>query len=222
MKTRLKNFIQKHHNSSSRDYLARMNLKKPLKIKNAKKYSFKYWDGNRDEGYGGYKYIPGYWKEVAEKLIKTYSLSNRSKVLDIGCGKGFLLYEIHKLLPNAELHGLDVSSYALKKAKNKKKTKYHKIKAQNQLPFKRKYFDLIISLGTLHNLELFDLKKSIIEINRVSKKSYIMVESYRNINEMFNLQCWALTCESFFSKKEWIWLFKEFNYSGDYEFIYFS
>ena len=222
MKNRLRNFIQKHHKATSRDYLGRMNMSKPLKIKNAKKYALKYWDGNRDEGYGGYKYIPGYWREVAKKLIKTYSLNNKSKILDIGCGKGFLLYEIHKLIPNAELHGLDISSYAIKNAKNKKKIKYHNIKAQNQLPFKKNYFDLMISLGTLHNLELFDLKKAITEINRVSKKSYIMVESYRNINEFFNLQCWALTCESFFSKQEWIWLFKEFNYSGDYEFIYFS
>ena len=80
---------------------------------------------------------------------------------------------------------------------------------------------MIISLGTLHNLELFDLKNSILEINRVSKKSYIMVESYRNIEELFNLQCWALTCESFFSKQEWIWLFREFDYS-EIMSLYFS
>ena len=52
--------------------------------------------------------------------------------------------------------------------------------------------------------------------------SYLMVESYRNTKELFNLQCWALTCESFFSTKEWIWIFNEYNYNGDYEFIYFK
>ena len=62
----------------------------------------------KDEGYGGYKYIPGYWREVAAKLIKTYSLNDKSKILDMA-GKGFLLYEIHKLIPNAELHGSDIS-----------------------------------------------------------------------------------------------------------------
>ena len=66
------------------------------------------------------------------------------------------------------------------------------------------------------------MPQPISNIDEIATFKYIMVESYRNINEFFNLQCWALTCESFFSKQEWIWLFKEFNYSGDYEFIYFS
>ena len=222
MKNRLKTFIQKHHNSSKRDYLGRMNLKKPLKIQNAKKYGLKYWDGARDEGYGGYKYIPGYWKGVAQKIIETYSLNENSKILDIGCGKGFLLYEIYRLLPKAKLFGIDISSYALKRAKVKDKIRYLNLNAQSKLPFKKNYFDLVISLGTLHNLEIHEFKKAILEINRVSKKTYIMVESYRNIKELFNLQCWALTCESFFSKKEWIWLFNEFQYKGDYEFIFFE
>ena len=100
--------------------------------------------------------------------------------------------------------------------------KYFVGKAENRLNFKKNYFDLVISLGTLHNLEIFNLKKALNEISRVSKNSYVMVESYRNESEMFNLQCWALTCESFFSRKEWLWIFKEFDYKGDYEFIYFE
>ena len=72
------------------------------------------------------------------------------------------------------------------------------------------------------NLEIFDLKKSLREINRVGKKKFIVVESYRNVDELFNLQCWALTCESFFDKEEWIWLYKHFGYEGEYEFIYFE
>jgi len=86
----------------------------------------------------------------------------------------------------------------------------------------QKYFDLVISLGALHNLNISDLKKSIQEIERTGKKKYIMVESYRNNKELFNLQCWALTCESFFSKNEWEWIFKEFRYKGDHELIYFE
>ena len=66
------------------------------------------------------------------------------------------------------------------------------------------------------------LKSALKEIERVGKNKYIAVESYRNENELFNLQCWALTCESFFSPEEWIWLFNEFDYTGDYEFIFFE
>ena len=76
-------------------------------------------------------------------------------------------------------------------------------------------------MGCLHNLKIYDLKKAFQNINKISKKSYILVESFRNQTELFNLQCWALTCESFFSKKEWIYLFDAFDYKGDYEFIYF-
>jgi len=87
---------------------------------------------------------------------------------------------------------------------------------------KNKEFDLIISLGTIHNLKVFDVKKAVQEIERVGKAAYVMVESHRNLKELFNLQCWALTCESFFSTEEWSWLFKNFDYNGDYEFIFFE
>ena len=42
------------------------------------------------------------------------------------------------------------------------------------------------------------------------------------LQELFNLQCWALTCESFFDEDEWVWLYGHFGYTGDYEFIYFE
>ena len=84
----------------------------------ASKYGFEYWDGNRKYGYGGYRYIPGRWKDVAKKLIKIYSLNNNSKILDVGCGKAFLLYEIKLILPKIKICGFDISSYAISKAKD--------------------------------------------------------------------------------------------------------
>jgi len=90
------------------------------------------------------------------------------------------------------------------------------------LPYKDKDFDLVISLGTLHNLRISELKIALSEMERVGKKSYLMLESYRNESELFNMQCWALTAESFFDKKEWIWLYEFLGYTGDYEFIYFE
>ena len=79
-----------------------------------------------------------------------------------------------------------------------------------------------MSLGCLHNLRIFELEVALKEIQRVGKLSYVMLESYRNEKELFNLQCWALTCESFFNQKEWIWIYEKFGYKGDYEFIYFE
>ncbi len=219
---KLKNFFTKMHTRKKRDYFSRMTSSKPKIMKKAKNYGFSYWDGKRSEGYGGYKYLEGYWRPLAKKLIKTYKLNNKSIVLDIGCGKGFLLYELKKILPKIKIIGYDISKYAIKNSHPKIKKYLHILKAQDKYPLKRKGIDLVLSLGTLHNLQIYELEKAFSEINRVSKKSYIWVESYRNEKELSNLQCWAFTCESFFSPKAWLWIFKKFNYKGDYEFIYFS
>ena len=216
------NLISKLHNSTKRDYLSRMINDKVNCMKEAKKYGQKYWDGNRKFGYGGYRYIPGRWTNVARKLIEKYKLKPGSKILDVGCGKGFLLYEMLKLQPDLIIYGFDISNYALKRVKKIKNLRTFQYKAEKKFPFKKNYFDLVISLATLHNLKLFDLTKSIEEIERVGKKKYIMVESFKNDKQLFNLQCWALTCQTFLSVKEWIWLYKKIKYTGDYEFIFFN
>ena len=215
-------FVNKLHHSSKRNYLKRMNNKKVEGMNIATKYGYDYWDGNRKYGYGGYRYIPGRWKGVAKKLIKTYSLNNNSNILDVGCGKAYLLHEIKLLLPKIEIYGFDISKYAISKAKNIVKKNLFVHNAKKKFPFKSKKFDLAISLATLHNLNIDGLFNSIKEIERVAKKKYIMVESYNNFQELFNLQCWALTCKSFFSVKDWKWIFKTNKYKGDYEFICFK
>ena len=108
----------------------------------SKKYSFNYWDGKRKYGYGGYKYIPGRWKKVAKNLIKKYKLNNNSKILDVGCGKGFLLYEIKLLLPNIKICGFDISKYAISKSMKLVKKNLFVFKAQNKYPFEKKEFGL--------------------------------------------------------------------------------
>ena len=218
----LKNFVTPLHTSTTRDYLARMIDEKVHCMQISKQYDKDYWDGDRRYGYGGYKYIPGRWKPVAEQLIKAYDLTSNSKVLDMGCGKGYLMYEIKLLIPDIDIIGIDSSSYALEHAKDEIKPLLFKHKVEEKLIYKDNEFDLVISLGAFHNLRLPDLKAALIEMQRVGKCGYLMLESYCNENELFNLQCWALTAESFFDKEEWIWLYKHFGYTGDYEFIYFE
>ncbi len=219
---KLVNFVTTLHSSTKRDYIQRMINEKPKCMIEAKKYEKNYWDGDRKFGYGGYKYIPNRWTPVAKSLIDTYNLTEGSRLLDVGCGKGFLLYEIKKILPNIEVTGIEISEHAIKNSIPEIKDSIIKQKAQAKFKFDDNYFDLVISIGCLHNLEVFDLKDSLEEIQRVSKESYVLVESFRNEEELFNLQCWALTCQSFFNSKEWIWLFNKFGYTGDYEFIYFE
>ena len=190
-------------------------------MKIARRFDKEFWDGERKYGYGGYKYIEGRWKKVAKELISDYNLTNKSKILDVGCGKGYLLYDLKKELNGLQVYGYDISAYAIENSHPEIKKNLFVHDAGKKLDFPNDYFDLVISLGTLHNLEISELKNSIQEIQRLGKKKYIMVESYRNEEELFNLQCWALTCKAFYSYNEWLWLYKEFGYNGDFEFIYF-
>ena len=152
----------------------------------AKKWAYHYWDGSRKINYGGYKYIQGRWYPVIKKMIKFYKLKKNCRILDIGCGKGFFLKDFKDLLPNADVHGLDISKYAIKNSHPKVKNKL-KIGSASKLPWKKNYFDLVVTFNTLHNLYNYELDEALIEINRVSKgKSYICVESYRNEKEKMN------------------------------------
>jgi SAM-dependent methyltransferase len=219
---KLLNIFTPLHQMTTRKYIDRMVDEKVHCMKKAKEYEFDYWDGDRRYGYGGYKYIDDRWKKVAKPLIDIYNLKPDSKILDVGCGKAFLLYELKQLLPDVEIVGFDISKHGLSDAKEEIRDNLLQHKAQNHYQWKDNYFDLVISLGCLHNLRIFDLESAIREIERVGKNKYIMVESYRNEQELFNLQCWALTAESFLDSEEWIWLFNHFGYTGDCEFIYFE
>ena len=219
---KLVNITTALHESSKREYLPRMVDDKSNCMIVAKQYGKDYWDGDRRFGYGGYSYIPGRWKPVAEALIQNYSLTNESSVLDVGCGKGYLLYEIKLLLPGLRVAGLDISEHGLLDAPTEIKDSLIIHRAQDSYPFNDNEFDLVISLGCFHNLRVFELEKALTETERVGRQGYVMLESYRNDYELFNLQCWALTCESFFDQEEWLWIYEKFGYTGDYEFIYFK
>ncbi len=217
---KLQNFICGIHAATERDYLGRMLDRKPECMEVARRFDREYWDGDRRYGYGGYRY-DGRWKAVAERLIDVYELKSGSKVLDVGCGKAHLLYELSKILPSLECVGFDISEYALQNAPEEFKGQLLKFPAECTYPFEDKAFDLVLSLATLHNLKTFDLAKALQEIQRVGKQGYVMLDSYRNPAELFNLQCWTLTLETAFDPNEWRWFFDIVGYSGDYEFIYF-
>jgi SAM-dependent methyltransferase len=219
---RLLEIVTPLHKATKRDYLARMNDDKVHCMVKAKEYEFDYWDGDRRYGYGGYKFIEGRWKPVAQALIDIYGLKAGSSVLDVGCGKAFLLYEMKKILPGLKIAGFDISKHGLADARDEIRPYLFRYRAQDRYPYGDGAFDLVISLGCLHNLRLFELETAVAEINRVGKNKYIMVEGYRNELEQFNLECWALTAESILHTSEWIWLYNHFGYTGDYEFIYFE
>jgi len=218
---KLQNIITSLHKSTTRNYFERMENEKATCAEVARRFDKDFWDGDRKYGYGGYKY-DGRWEPVVKKLIELFNLKDDASILDVGCGKGFMLFEFKKFLPNAKIKGFDISKYAVENSKEEVRDDLFVHPAQKLYPFKDKEFDLVISLNTIHNLHIYDLKTALQEIERVGKNKYLVVESYRNVKELFNVQCWALTCEAFFTPEEWAWLFNEFGYSGEYEFIYFE
>lgn len=214
--------IQGLHKSSARNYIERMTNDKIGCMEIARKFDFDYWDGDRKYGFGGYRYQPERWKKMAEDLITVYSLSNDSKMLDVGCGKSFLLYEIQLILPELQITGLDISKYALENSHPKFKGKLIEHDARTKLPFNDLEFDLVISINTLHNFYLPKLVFALSELERVAINKYLVVEAYRNLTEFFNVQCWALTAPTLITPEEWLWLFEVSGYRGDYEFIHFE
>jgi ubiquinone/menaquinone biosynthesis C-methylase UbiE len=219
---RILNVVTPLHKMTQRDYIGRMVDEKVHCMIKAKEYEYDYWDGDRRYGYGGYRYMDGRWKPVAQALIDIYGLKDGSKVLDVGCGKAHLLYEMTRILPGLQISGFDISHHGLADAKEEVRPHLFLYRAQDPYPFGDDHFDLVISLGCFHNLRVFELQTALKEIERVGKNQYVMVEAYRNERELFNLECWALTAESFFHTSEWIWLYEHFGYTGDYEFIYFE
>lgn len=218
---RLLNIVNPLHRKTARDYVGRMVDDKVACMRMARQYEEDYWDGSRRHGYGGYRY-DGRWSVVAQQLIEIYRLPENARILDIGCGKGFLLYEFTRLLPNCTVVGLDISEHALRTAKEEVRPFLRRHDAKVPLPFADGEFDLAYSITTLHNLAIQDLKVALKEMERVARNKYLLVESFRDEQELFNLQCWALTCESFLRPETWKWLFDEFGYRGEYEFIYFE
>jgi protein-L-isoaspartate(D-aspartate) O-methyltransferase len=215
-------FVSAIHKRTKRDYVARVNeFPKAEAAKIAKRWGKDYWDGERKYGYGGMRY-DGRWRVVAEAMAKHYGLKAGDRVLDIGCGKGFLLYDLTQAVPGIAVSGVDISAYAIENAKPEVQPCLT-IGHANHLPFADRSFDLVISINTLHNLYCYDLEKALKEMQRVGRKHrYLCVESYRNEEEKVNLLYWQLTCESFYTPDEWAWWFKLCGYTGDWSFIFFE
>lgn len=214
------------HKSTNRDYLARVNDQEYPKAKAAtlaKQWGFDYWDGDRRINYGGYRYIEGRWEKVAKLMAEHYKLKPGDKILDIGCGKGFLLYDFTKVIPDIDIYGIDISQYAIDNCKEEISSSLQVAKCTN-LPYEDNYFDFVFSINTFHNLHNSELERAINEMNRVSKSNaqYICVESYRNEQEKENLLYWQVTCEQFCTPNDWEWWWTKLGYKGDYSYIFFE
>jgi SAM-dependent methyltransferase len=182
----------------------------------ARQFGKDFFDGDRRHGYGGFSYHSRFWQPVVPTFQEFYALDNASTLLDVGCGKGFMIHDFYELIPGITVEGVDVSSYAIENAVEIVKSKVRVADARD-LPYADNSFDLVVSINTIHNLERSELIKALKEIQRVSKKnSFITVDAYRNEEEREAMFAWNLTAKTILSVPEWLDLFKEAEFTGDY------
>ena len=182
----------------------------------ARQFGKEYFDGDRLFGYGGYHYHPRFWQETVRRLRDHYRLAEDASILDVGCAKGFMLKDFQELMPQANLRGLDISEYAYEHALEEVKP-FIQVGDARALPFLDQSFDLVISINTVHNLPPEECKRAIREIQRVSRhNAFLTVDAWRTGEEQSNLLKWNLTALSYMHVEDWIKLFGEVGYAGDF------
>jgi len=196
-----------------RNVKARETAKTKEHIRISRQYGEMYFDGPRDYGYGGYRY-DGRWKPVAKDIVDHFKLKPGDRVLDVGCAKGFLVKDLLALGINA--YGLDISSYALKNCEPEVIGRLH-LGSADQLPFPDKSFKTVISINTIHNLPRARCLVAIREMVRLSQcPGFIQVDSYLTPEQKNLFESWVLTAIFHGFPDEWIKLFNEGEFTGDY------
>ncbi len=182
----------------------------------ARQFGKDFFDGDRMYGYGGYSYHPRFWKDVVQDFIAHYKLTPASAILDIGCGKGFMLYDFVQALPGVRVRGIDISQYAIENAKPEVKPFLSVGNAKDLSAFADKEFDLVASITTVHNLPSKECKQALREIERVGKKAFITVDAWSTEEERVRMHAWNKTALTYMHVSEWQKLFDEAGYKGDY------
>jgi len=198
-----------------RDIRKRHEAQTPGNIAIARQYGEGYFDGSRDVGYGGYRY-DGRWIPIAEDIIRHFGLKAGDRVLDVGCAKGFLVKDLMKVCPGLEAFGLDISEYALTHCEPEVVGRLH-LGSADRLPFPDRSFSAVVSINTIHNFERHDAIRAVREVERLAPgRGFIQVDAYRTAEQRELFLSWVLTARYHDYPHEWIRLFKEAGYTGDY------
>lgn len=182
----------------------------------ARQFGEEFFDGDRSTGYGGFNYMPRFWQPVIPAFVEHWRLRAESSLLDVGCAKGFMLYDLREAVPGITVAGIDVSKYAIENGKPEVR-EFLSVADAKSLPFEDDSFDVVISINTVHNLEREECAQALREIERVSRHgAFITVDAYRNDEEYERMMAWNLTAKTIMSVDDWVAFFNEVGYTGDY------
>ena len=176
-----------------------------------------YFDGTRDQGYGGYRY-DGRWKPIGEAIVERYGLTAKSSVLDLGCAKGFFLADVKEQCPGITVAGLEISDYAIANAVDSAKPCIVRGSADNLKRYPDHSFDFVAAMNTLHFLTPEGAERGLREMMRVGKKGkyFVQVDAFTNPTERERLLAWAPIIKTVYSVDQWLDLFQKVGYDGDY------
>ena len=182
----------------------------------ARRFGKEFFDGDRLFGYGGYHYHPRFWQETVKRFRDRYGLEPDARVLDVGCAKGFMLHDFKVLMPNSCIEGIDISPYAIEHAIESVSPRL-RVGDVKELPYGDNSFDLVTAINTVHNLPLEECKQAIREIQRVSRShAFLTVDAWRTEDERERLENWVLTAKPYMHVDDWLRLFAEVGYTGDW------
>ena len=209
------NLMEKYPHTP-RDLKKRNSLKSPIDQAIARQFGKEFFDGERRFGYGGFNYHPKYWSGVVGDMAEYWDIKSHESLLDVGCAKGFMLFDFLEMNLDLKLRGIDISEYAISNSKPEVKDSLVLGNAVS-LPFAESSFDYVISINTIHNLPIEQCILAIKEIQRVSKfGSFIVVDAYENEEERERMFAWNLTAQTILSKADWKIVFQHAEYTGDY------
>ena len=181
----------------------------------AKHFGKEYFDGDRGQGYGGYRY-DGRWGPIAERMRDFYGLRAGHRILDVGCAKGFLLHDFRQVVPGVRVAGVDISEYAIVHAMDDVRP-FLALGTADALPFPDATFDLVVSINTAHNLERPRCVQAVRELERVSRRAkYLQVDSWLTEEQRIKFERWQLTALTYSDPDGWRRLLAEAGYTGDY------
>ena len=137
--------LLKNYPKSKRDLDERADAKTEKDREIARQFGKDFFDGDRKNGYGGFNYSPKFWEPVIPTFKNYWNLNSTSSLLDVGCAKGFMLFDFARLIPGISIKGIDISEYAIRHSKPEVRD-YLQIGDAQSLPFQDNSFDVVISI----------------------------------------------------------------------------
>lgn len=208
--------LLKNYPKPKRDVSGRAESKSEEDRALAREFGKAFFDGDRSHGYGGFSYNSRFWEPVVPSFKDHWGMQPGNSLLDVGCAKGFMMYDFHRLIPGLVVEGIDISDYAIENGMEEMKP-YLNVASADDLPYEDNSFDYAISITTIHNFDRTGVIKALQELERVSRKgSFITVDAYKNDEEKQRMHAWNLTAKTILHVDDWKELFKEAGYTGDY------